>query len=53
MNEVRIAQVFQKDTVGRRRLEVEGDIDAGLALDEWKMQIGCRCIKGRSVPVMI
>lgn len=51
-NEVRVAQVFQKDAVGRAGLEIERDVSAGLALEGGKMQIGWRGGEGGSVPVV-
>lgn len=41
-NEVSVAQVFQKDAVGRAGLEIEGDVGARLALEGSKVQVGRR-----------
>lgn len=39
-NEVSVAQVFQKDAIGRACLEIEGDVSAGLTLKGGKVQVG-------------
>lgn len=39
-NEVSVAQVFQKDAVGRAGLEIERDVSTGLTLEGGKVQVG-------------
>lgn len=52
-NEVRVAQIFQKDAVGCAGLEIERDVGAGLTLESGKVQVGGRGGERRSVPVVI
>lgn len=39
-DEVRVAQVLQKDSVGGAGLEVEGDVGAGLTLEGGEVEVG-------------
>ena len=52
-DEVRVAQVFQKDAVGSAGFEIEGNVGAGLSLEGGEVQVGGRGGERRGVPVVI